>query len=926
MTGINGDLAQVTQPLTLPTSGPDGVAIAWSSGDATVIDSAGHVTRPTFTAGDKVVVLTATLTRGPTAAMDTTFTVTVLKLPQNAQEKVLADAAWLTEAQILNGNASLDNITQNLTLPTRGPLGSAITWNSTYTNLVTVEGIVARPAHTVGSKQTTLTATLTMGAGTYARKTFALTLTPLPITDAEMAFLDAEWLWRYPILNGNPTANAVTADLSFPTSGPNMATISWQSDAPAVISTEGRVLRPENGEGHKAVNVIATITAGAASRTRAYSYVVLESPDTAPPAVVSTTPEHNAADLPFDTNRIVVTYGEPVFRGPAGAENPQTLGMEIQASAAVGLVAGVEGTTLTITPNADLRPGENRIVIPAGAVADAAGNASQAFQFVFFVEPKPVRTIRVLSTTPEDLARDVEASLAEIKIRFDADGLTLGDNSHLMMVRDKTHGFMRTNLRSLVGDTATLYVIGTLQPGTVYEIVVPTGVVRDRYGNGNGETVHTFRTRHVLGNPSVVNTTPADGQTGVNVNQAAVEVTFSKEVDPYAHNLTLTDDAGKIYGLMGRRTSVPNRMRFLVNGLSTFRPNTTYTLSGPYDAMEGEPGMEFQVRFTTSANGLVLTGTAPYSGKANVSLDAAVEVTFQTPVSKGASFSDISIRDAMGNTIGFVGEEVGGKAILKPVSPLSPSEAYTVTIPAGAYRGEGDTRNDAYQFTFSTVRRLALTEGHIKTPQTGLVNKHALFDASAVETVAKMAGHRIVSYDWRVDGAPVLATKYGYHLFRTVGPHEVKLLLTDSQGILYEFSRIIAIEPLSEILMAIRDSGSSPQSTFVDFPGFEQELLYELNLTRNGQFVYGERISVELFKNGVLQRAFMPITSSYGANTYRFAFIPKPVRMACSSWCSPMRAWMAHSSSVSRFRWFPIAGHGQGLFVPLVRFEHRGIS
>jgi hypothetical protein len=71
--------AGITQDITLPTE-LDGVAISWASDNA-AISADGTVTRPSFTAGDTAVVLTATLTKG--AASDTkTFNVTVTKLPQ----------------------------------------------------------------------------------------------------------------------------------------------------------------------------------------------------------------------------------------------------------------------------------------------------------------------------------------------------------------------------------------------------------------------------------------------------------------------------------------------------------------------------------------------------------------------------------------------------------------------------------------------------------------------------------------------------------------------------------------------------------------------------------------------------------------------------------------------------------------------------
>ena len=73
-----GDSADsVTQDVTLPTTGENGVAISWASSDAASISTTGMVTRPS--AANTDVTLTATLTKN-TARDERTFTLTVILL------------------------------------------------------------------------------------------------------------------------------------------------------------------------------------------------------------------------------------------------------------------------------------------------------------------------------------------------------------------------------------------------------------------------------------------------------------------------------------------------------------------------------------------------------------------------------------------------------------------------------------------------------------------------------------------------------------------------------------------------------------------------------------------------------------------------------------------------------------------------------
>ncbi|WP_317973082.1 immunoglobulin-like domain-containing protein, partial [Paenibacillus sp. CCS19] len=89
----SGDSASdVKQNLTLSTAGLDGTSITWSSDKSSIVAANGTVTRPSYTAGDALVTLTATIKKGSVEETKT-FTLTVTKLAQTDAEAVAAAKA-----------------------------------------------------------------------------------------------------------------------------------------------------------------------------------------------------------------------------------------------------------------------------------------------------------------------------------------------------------------------------------------------------------------------------------------------------------------------------------------------------------------------------------------------------------------------------------------------------------------------------------------------------------------------------------------------------------------------------------------------------------------------------------------------------------------------------------------------------------------
>lgn len=89
------------------------------------------------------------------------------------------------------------------------------------------------------------------------------------MSDAEMLAYDKNWL------NLGDTSEQ-TKDLTLPATGIAGSTIAWASSDPEVVSTQGKVTRPQSGQGDKTVTLTATLTKGTVQDTKSFTVIVTE--------------------------------------------------------------------------------------------------------------------------------------------------------------------------------------------------------------------------------------------------------------------------------------------------------------------------------------------------------------------------------------------------------------------------------------------------------------------------------------------------------------------------------------------------------------------------------------------------------------------------------------------------------------------------
>ncbi len=154
---------ETSSDLVLPNTGLHDVTITWESSDPDIIANNGTVTQPWNTEGDQTVTITATLTLEDQSLIKR-FDITVKAATElNDTEKVEADTAalFIEEGPIYG----------DLTLPTEGPNGTTITWESDKPAYLTKYGVVTRPEPGAGDEVVTLTATISLN-GVERTKTF----------------------------------------------------------------------------------------------------------------------------------------------------------------------------------------------------------------------------------------------------------------------------------------------------------------------------------------------------------------------------------------------------------------------------------------------------------------------------------------------------------------------------------------------------------------------------------------------------------------------------------------------------------------------------------------------------------------------------------------------------------------------------------
>ena len=161
-------------------------------------------------------------------------------------------------------------VTQNLLLPTTSTGSATVTWSSSNTSAISINGSTGVVNTATAPRTVTLTATIRLGSTTRT-KTFDLMTSQYTGNTLlmENAYNELNILY----INDGDGESSVTGRIGLPTTVLGLP-VTWQSSNPAVVNTEGIVSVPSGSETRYAT-LTATIRMGSQTRTKSFNLTVV---------------------------------------------------------------------------------------------------------------------------------------------------------------------------------------------------------------------------------------------------------------------------------------------------------------------------------------------------------------------------------------------------------------------------------------------------------------------------------------------------------------------------------------------------------------------------------------------------------------------------------------------------------------------------
>ncbi len=408
-------------------------------------------------------------------------------------------------------------------------------------------------------------------------------------------------------------------------------------------------------------------------------------PDTTPPYVLSTVPAQGAPGAALNTP-ISATFSKAVASSTVSASTFTVSGPNGPITGAVAL----SGNTATFTPASTLTQDTDYTATITTGVRDLAGNALvQNYVWHFEIVEVP----SVVSTSPANSATGVAVNqIISANFLQDQDSSTASLDCSTLTAGTFTVTSSAGPLPGTVtcsGSTATFTPAGLLAQNATYTATLTTGIKNGAGSSLPSSFVWTFTTGV---QPVVISTSPANGATGVLLNQN-ITALFSKTINCatlYAplNPFTVTGPGGAV--IAGTVSCTGNGAIF--SPVALLAPNTLYTatITAGLSDLQGEPlASNFVWSFKTvpAPTAPTVIATNPVNNATGVPINQKIAATFSeaiNPATINATTFTVSGPGgvAVAGAVTYVA--AGSIATFTPTSALAPNTTYVATITTGA--------------------------------------------------------------------------------------------------------------------------------------------------------------------------------------------------------------------------------------------------
>jgi methionine-rich copper-binding protein CopC len=435
------------------------------------------------------------------------------------------------------------------------------------------------------------------------------------------------------------------------------------------------------------------------------------------PVIVSTNPLSNATDVSLVTP-VSIVFNENIT---TAAEFFDITVKNLSTGSVTSLASlNISGNTLTITSNFNRLSGDiYQVNIPADAVESMSGNiltVGKIFNFTSMIPPV------VVSTNPLDNATGVSLT-SPVTVKFN-ENITAGSAFNGIYIKNlDTDIICALSSEKINGTTLTINMSNNRLFNDVYMVVIPVDAVKDLLGDNLTSAYNfTFTTIPLL---KVTTTNPLENATGVSLT-SPVTVKFNENITAgsafngiYIKNLntgTMVALASK--NITGNTLTINSTYNRLFNDVyMVFLPVGAVT-----DSFGDNLTSAYNFTFTTIPL-LKVTTTNPLENATGVSLTSPVTVKFNENITAGSAFNGIYIKNLnTGTVVSLASKMINGSTLTINMSNSRLfNDLYQVYLPAGAVKDLfGDNLTSAYNFTFTTIPLLKVTNSNPLENATGV--------------------------------------------------------------------------------------------------------------------------------------------------------------------------------------------------------------
>ena len=339
---------------------------------------------------------------------------------------------------------------------------------------------------------------------------------------------------------------------------------------------------------------------------------------------------------------------------------------------------------------------EYTVIIPEGTVENSDELVNEEFIWSFLtIRGAPVAENESPPDGSERVALEEDVSIGfdqEVSVR-DAGQVEISDANNNEVVGLSAE--LQDNLLTISHSGFNFF--------TAYTVTIPAGTVENTDEVGNEEYSWSFTTMRDA--PVVGDEFPASGSAGVSLDPD-ISATFDQPV-------TMRESAG-VEIRDADNNEVENISLELEGDILRIEQEeldyfTEYTVTIPAGIVENEGGIAneaYSWSFTTlqRLSAPLVEITSPPDGAEGVALDNVVSSGFNQEVSE-TDLAGVQIRDGQGHALGNISASLENNELTVTQPGFSHFTEYTVNIPEGTVENADEVGNEAFTWSFTTIRQ-----------------------------------------------------------------------------------------------------------------------------------------------------------------------------------------------------------------------------